>query len=236
MPGTDTSIWICSRNEKAGAFRRPPKLPQARRKQSVSEAVHPAHRYRLQGRAGEAGSPNKSVIAAILTIGGNAVAARAEVVMRASVIGLAGIDGIPVGLLVEMMLVADRVHVGRVVDRTHARITRRLPGMRPSEVDVVLTRDFLSERQPKGVVLPLVEVRIRGLAGEPLKNRVDDGGGQHRVLDAHLRRGFIGDTDSAKRSRRRRWRVRLIAGAVGVLVQLVRHDPVQRSRLIYAGH
>src|SRR5882672_2644751 len=160
--------WICFRNEKAGALRRPPKLQQARRRQSVSEAVHPAQRYRLQGFAGEAGTRS------ILAVGGNAVAARAEVVVRAGLIGLAGIDGIPVGLLVEMMLVADRVHVGRVVDRTRSRITRRLPGMRPSEVEVVLTRDFLGQRQPSSVVLPLVEVRIRGFAGQSLEDHVED--------------------------------------------------------------
>src|SRR5258706_4509539 len=111
--------------KRRASFRRPPKLPRTGRKPSASEAVHPTHRKRLQRLAGEAGTRR------ILAIGGNAVAARAEVVVPSGVIRLAGIHGIPVGLLVEMVLVADRVHVGHVVDRTHARITRRLPGMRP---------------------------------------------------------------------------------------------------------
>src|SRR6266581_238650 len=204
MPGTDTSIWICSRNEKADVSRRPPKLPQARRRQSVSEAVHPAQRYRLQGRASEAGTRST----AILAIGGNAVAARAEVVVRAGVIGLAGIHGIPVALPVEIMLVSDRVHVGHVIDRTRARITRRLPRMRPSEVNVVLTRDFLSQRQPRAVALPFVEVRIGCVAGHPLEDHVDYSAGGDRVLDAHLHRLFIGNGNIHS----------IVTGAVGLLV------------------
>src|SRR5882757_2722290 len=164
--------WICSRNEKAGALRRPPKLPQARRRQSISEAVHPAHRYRLQRLAGEAGTQS------ILAIGGNAVAARAEVVVPSGLIGLAGIHRIPVALLVEMMLISDRVHIGRVVDGPgvggypgvpEAGLARAFCCVRPPEVNVVLGRDFLSQREPRAVALPFVEVRIRSLAGHPLE-------------------------------------------------------------------
>src|SRR5882672_12252250 len=148
MPGTEASIRICFRNEKAGVFRRPPKLPQARRRQSISEAVHPAHRYRLQRLASEAGTRS------IFAIGGNAVAARAEVVVPSGLIGLAGIHRIPVALLVEVVLVPDRVHVGRVVDGpgvtdylsrgAPAGLPRGFCCVRPSDVEVVLAGDFLS--------------------------------------------------------------------------------------------
>jgi hypothetical protein len=47
-------------------------------------------------------------------------------------------------------------------------------------------------------------------------------------LDAHLHRPFIGDADDAGSA--------IIAGTVGLPVQLVRQDPVQRTRLIDAGH
>src|SRR6267154_3088858 len=183
MPGTDASIGFALEMKRRAPYDARLNYHRLREKQSISETVHPAHRYRLQRLAGEAGTRG------ILAIGGNAVAARAEVVVRAGLIGLAGIDGIPVGLLVEVMLVADGVHVGRVVDRTRSRITRRLPGMRPSEVDVVLTRDFLRHRQPGGVVLPLVEVRIRGFPGQSLEDHVEDRIGRKRVLNTHLRRG-----------------------------------------------
>src|SRR2546421_4694084 len=116
MTGANASIRI-SRNEKAGVFRRPPKLPRTERRQSASEAVHPAHRNRLQRLAGEAGRPTSTNnTAGVLTIGGNPVAARAEVVVPSGLVGLAGIHRIPVALPVEMMLVPDRVHIGRVVD------------------------------------------------------------------------------------------------------------------------
>src|SRR6266853_4815557 len=135
-----------------------------REKQSISETVHPAHRYRLQRLASEAGTRG------ILTIGGNAVAARAEVVVPSGVIRLAGIHRIPVALLVEVVLVPDRVHVGRVVDGpgvgdylsrgAPAGLPRGFCRMRPSDVDIVLAGDFLSQREPRAVALPLVEIRI----------------------------------------------------------------------------
>src|SRR5882672_1006432 len=184
------------RREKSGRLAAPVKLPRnPKRRLAVSERVHPTHRYGLQRRAGEAGRPTRRNSTGVLAVGGNAVAARAEVVVRAGVIGLPGIYRVPVALLVEMVLIADGVHVGRVVDRAYPWIARRLSGTRPADVDVVLTRDFLCQRQPGGVVLPLVEVRIRGLPGQPLEDHADDGIGRKHVLNPNLRRSFIDDTN-----------------------------------------
>jgi len=58
--------------------------------------------------------------------------------------------------------------------------------MRPSEVDVVLSRDFFESAQPNGVVLPLVEVRIRGLRVSLSKITLTMVVGQHHELDAHF--------------------------------------------------
>src|SRR5258708_2232499 len=103
--------------ERGEVSRPPHKLPPARRKESIPEVVHPATRNRLQRLASEAvRSTNTRNTTGILTISGNAVAARAEVVVPSGLIGLAGIHRIPVALLVEVVLVPDRVHVGRVVD------------------------------------------------------------------------------------------------------------------------
>jgi len=106
--------------------------------------------------------------------------------------------------------------------------------MRPSQVEVILRGDFLSQRQPSGVVLPLVEVRKRGLAGQSLKNHVDDGTGQNRVLDACLHRPFIDDTDRTIRSIAPA--CYFITGADDFLVQLVRQNCEERTRLVDASN
>src|SRR5258708_8575612 len=80
------------------------------KKTPVLERVHPAYRYRLQRLASEA------FTGCILAVGSNAVAARAEVVVPSGLIALAGIPPIPSALLFQVMLLPNRVHVGRVVD------------------------------------------------------------------------------------------------------------------------
>src|SRR5207248_2436564 len=175
----------------------------------------------------------------ILAIGGNAVAARAEIVVPSGLIGLAGIHRIPVALLVEVVLVSDRVHVGRVVDGPgvggypgvpEAGLPRGFCRVRPSDVEVVLAGDLLSQREPRAVALPLVEVRIGSFAGHPLDDHVEYGIGGDYVLDAHLHRRFIGDADLADGGDV------LIAGTIGLLVQLVRRSRVDGTRLVDARH
>src|SRR3989442_13941963 len=103
---------------KMADFSGPPnKFPQARKKESIIKGLQPAHRNRLQRLAREAvRSTNTRNTTGILTISGNAVAARAEAVVPSGLIGLAGIHRIPFALLVEVVLGPDRVHVGRLVD------------------------------------------------------------------------------------------------------------------------
>src|SRR5712664_435942 len=80
------------------------------------EVVLHADGERLQRRPGEAASTDTDR-PSVVAIRGDAVAARAEVVVRAVVVDLARVNGVPVGLLVKMVLVAEGIHIGLVVDR-----------------------------------------------------------------------------------------------------------------------
>src|SRR5258707_818476 len=133
------------------------------------------------------------------------------------------------------MLVSDRVHVGGVVDGPGvggypgvppAGLPRGFCCVPPSDVDIVLAGDFLSQREPRAVALPLVEVRIGIFAGHPLDDHVEYGIGGDHVLDAHLHRRFVPDADIDG----------IVAAAVGLLMHLVRRDRVQRTSLVDASH
>src|SRR5436190_24034226 len=176
-------------------------------------------------------APGVAIAGGVVAVGRDAVPARAEVVVRPILIVLAGIYRIPVGLPVEVMLVAEGQHIGLVIDRPGARIARRLAGMRPADVHVIVRRDLLRRGEPEAAALALVGIRIRRVAGHSLDDEIERRVRRQRVLNACLERVFI---FHAHRPRSREWG-RLVAGAVHVLMLLVRSDQVERAGLVDAG-
>src|ERR1700694_6217518 len=92
----------------------------AQQKRLMLEIVLQSDRNPRQLASGEAAAGR------VVAVGRDAMPARAEIIVRAAVVPLVGIDRIPVALPVEMVLVAQRDNVGRVIDRSHARVARRL--------------------------------------------------------------------------------------------------------------
>src|SRR5436190_7347101 len=181
------------------------------------EVVLHAGREALQLASGVA------IAGGVVAVGRDAVPARAEVVVRPILIVLAGIYRIPVGLPVEVMLVAEGQHIGLVIDRPGARIARRLAGMRPADVHVIVRRDLLRRGEPEAAALPLVEVGDRSVTSHPLDDEVERRVGRQAVLDAHLERLLVADADR-----------RPISGAIHVGVLFVRGDQIGRARLVNA--
>src|SRR6266513_2672124 len=151
--------------------------------------------------------------------------ARAEVVVRPILIVLAGVYRIPVGLPVEVMLVAEGQHIRLVIDRPGARIARRLPGVRPADVHVIVRRDFLRRGEPEAAALPLVEVGDGAVTSHPLDDEVERRVGRQAVLDADLPRLLVADAD----------RYRPIPSAIHVAVLFEGGDQIKRTRLVDAG-
>src|SRR5256886_7308640 len=107
-------------------------MPASSLRLSGLEVVLHPDREALQLASGEA------VAVRVVAVGRDAVPAGAEVVVRPILIVLAGINRIPVGLPVEVMLVAEGQHVRLVIDRSGARIARRLAGVPPAACHGIL--------------------------------------------------------------------------------------------------
>src|SRR3989442_7268557 len=104
-------------------------MPASSLRPSGLEVVLHADREALQLASGVA------VAGRVVAVGRDAVPARAEVVVRPILIVLAGIHRIPVGLLVEVVLVAEGQHIRLVVERPVVR-ARRLAVVGPATVHV----------------------------------------------------------------------------------------------------
>src|SRR6266480_542151 len=116
--------------------------PRVRASASGLEVVLHPDREALQLASGEA------VAVRVVAVGRDAVPARAKVVVRPILIILAGIHRIPVGLPVEVMLVAEGQHIGLVIDRPGARIAFLFTGTRPTEIYTLVRRDPLLGAEP----------------------------------------------------------------------------------------
>src|SRR2546427_6561021 len=191
--------------------------PRACANRSGLEVVLHADRKALYLASGVA------VAGRVVAVGRDAMPARAEVVVRPILIVLAGIYRIPVGLPVEVMLVAEGQHVRLVVERPVGR-AGRLAGVRPADVHVIVRRDLLRRGEPEAAALPLVEVGDRSVTRHPLDDEVERRVGRQAVLDAHLESLLVADADC-----------RPISGAIHVCMLFVRGDQIGRARLVNAG-
>src|SRR5437879_13509078 len=138
-------------------------MPASSLRLSGLEVVLHPDREALQLASGKAVGGGGGVVA----VGRDAVPARAEVVVRPILIVLAGIYRIPVGLPVEVMLVAEGQHIRLVIDRPGARIAWRLAGVRPADVYVIVRRDLLRRGEPGAAPVPLVEGGDRSVTRQP---------------------------------------------------------------------
>src|SRR5579883_916922 len=184
--------------------------PIPRRTYVISEPVaHPgrdAHRVTAtpRGRA-RAAIVDERVVRGIVAVGLDAVAARTDVVVRvADVDGLGPVD-VPAQLLVELVPVLRRVHVGVIIGRVWivvvltARIAHAPSGVRPTDRDdIPPIEQRLLRRKPHAVALPLVlELHLRRqLAMHVLIQIVEGQAERERVLPAELHRPLVTDVVS----------------------------------------